>query len=93
MVLFRITHINEIDRMLLRLYQVLLYLIQPLIWLRLLLRSRKAPAYRKRWAERYGFCAGKVVPGGIMLHSVSVGETLAAIPWYGRCATVTPLCR
>ncbi|AKG68958.1 MULTISPECIES: lipid IV(A) 3-deoxy-D-manno-octulosonic acid transferase [Serratia] len=66
--------------MLLRLYQVLLYLIQPLIWLRLLLRSRKAPAYRKRWAERYGFCAGKVVSGGIMLHSVSVGETLAAIP-------------
>jgi len=66
--------------MLLRVYQVLLYLIQPLIWLRLLLRSRKAPAYRKRWAERYGFCAGKVMPGGIMLHSVSVGETLAAIP-------------
>ncbi|KEY56518.1 lipid IV(A) 3-deoxy-D-manno-octulosonic acid transferase [Serratia sp. DD3] len=66
--------------MLLRVYQVLLYLIQPLIWLRLLWRSRKAPAYRKRWAERYGFCAGKVVPGGIMLHSVSVGETLAAIP-------------
>ncbi|EBW1656251.1 3-deoxy-D-manno-octulosonic acid transferase, partial [Salmonella enterica subsp. enterica serovar Typhimurium] len=46
--------------MLLRLYQVLLYLIQPLIWLRLLLRSRKAPAYRKRWGERYGFCKGKV---------------------------------
>ncbi|WP_193016667.1 lipid IV(A) 3-deoxy-D-manno-octulosonic acid transferase [Proteus sp. FME41] len=66
--------------MLLRLYQVLLYLIQPLIWLRLLLRSRKAPAYRKRWAERYGFCKGKVVPQGILLHSVSVGETLAAVP-------------
>lgn len=66
--------------MLLRLYQVLVYLIQPLIWIRLLLRSRKSPAYRKRWAERYGFCKGKVVPGGIMLHSVSVGETLAAIP-------------
>jgi len=66
--------------MLLRLYQVLVYLIQPLIWIRLLLRSRKSPAYRKRWAERYGFCKGKVAPGGIMLHSVSVGETLAAIP-------------
>ena len=26
----------------------------------------------------------EVVPGGIMLHSVSVGETLAAIPWCGR---------
>ncbi len=73
-------YINEFDRMLLRLYQVLLYLIQPLIWLRLLLRSRKAPAYRKRWGERYGFCAGKVAAGGILLHSVSVGETLAAIP-------------
>jgi 3-deoxy-D-manno-octulosonic-acid transferase len=62
------------------LYTVLLYLIQPFVWLRLLLRSRKAPAYRKRWAERYGFCRGKVAPDGIMLHSVSVGETLAAIP-------------
>lgn len=66
--------------MLLRFYQVLLYLIQPLMWLRLLLRSHKAPAYRKRWAERYGYCTGKVLPSGIMLHSVSVGETLAAIP-------------
>ncbi len=50
------------------------------MWLRLLLRSRKAPAYRKRWAERYGFCQNKVEPDGILLHSVSVGETLAAIP-------------
>lgn len=62
------------------LYTVLLYLIQPLIWLRLWLRGRKAPAYRKRWAERYGYCAGKVKPDGILLHSVSVGETLAAVP-------------
>ncbi len=61
-------------------YNIIIYLIQPLIWIRLLLRSRKSPAYRKRWAERYGFCKGKVLPGGIMLHSVSVGETLAAIP-------------
>ncbi|WP_034943168.1 lipid IV(A) 3-deoxy-D-manno-octulosonic acid transferase [Erwinia oleae] len=62
------------------LYTVLLYLIQPFIWLRLWLRGRKAPAYRKRWAERYGYCAGKVKPDGILLHSVSVGETLAAVP-------------
>lgn len=61
-------------------YSALLYLIQPLIWLRLWLRGRKAPAYRKRWSERYGFCEGKVKPDGIVLHSVSVGETLAAIP-------------
>ena len=61
-------------------YTILFYIIQPLIWLRLLLRSRKAPAYRKRWLERYGFCRGKVKAGGILLHSVSVGETIAAIP-------------
>lgn len=58
----------------------MLYLIQPLIWIKLLLRSRRAPAYRKRWAERYGFCADKVKPNGIVLHSVSVGETLASVP-------------
>ncbi|WFL67400.1 lipid IV(A) 3-deoxy-D-manno-octulosonic acid transferase [Pantoea sp. X85] len=62
------------------LYTALLYLIQPLIWLRLWLRGRKAPTYRKRWAERYGYCSGKVLPHGIVLHSVSVGETLAAVP-------------
>ncbi|SQI34338.1 3-deoxy-D-manno-octulosonic-acid transferase [Leminorella richardii] len=61
-------------------YSFLLYLLQPFIWLRLFLRGRKAPQYRKRWAERYGFCRGKVQPDGIMLHSVSVGETLTAIP-------------
>ncbi|RWR03189.1 3-deoxy-D-manno-octulosonic acid transferase [[Pantoea] beijingensis] len=66
--------------MLQSLYTVLLYLIQPLIWVRLWLRGRKAPAYRKRWGERYGFCSQKMQHGGIMLHSVSVGETLAAIP-------------
>ncbi|MGP1959994.1 MAG: lipid IV(A) 3-deoxy-D-manno-octulosonic acid transferase [Arsenophonus sp. NC-TX2-MAG3] len=66
--------------MLLRLYQILIYLIQPIIWLRLLWRSRKSPLYRKRWGERYGFCNGKVIPGGIVLHAVSVGETAAAIP-------------
>lgn len=61
-------------------YTTLLYLIQPLIWLRLWLRGRKTLAYRQRWAERYGFCKGKVKPDGILLHSVSVGETLAAVP-------------
>ncbi|MCR3755890.1 MAG: KDO transferase [Sodalis sp. Psp] len=61
-------------------YNLITYLIQPLVWIRLLWRSRKASTYRQRWAERYGFFQEKVKPGGIMLHSVSVGETLAAIP-------------
>ncbi len=62
------------------LYTALFYLIQPLIWIRLWVRGRKAPAYRKRWGERYGFYRQPLQKGGIMLHSVSVGETLAAIP-------------
>ncbi|MGL9769569.1 MAG: lipid IV(A) 3-deoxy-D-manno-octulosonic acid transferase [Sodalis sp. (in: enterobacteria)] len=61
-------------------YNIIIVLIQPLIWIKLLWRSRKAPEYRRRWPERYGFCRGKVKPNGIMLHSVSVGETLTAIP-------------
>ncbi|MDI5823551.1 hypothetical protein MJI95_39585, partial [Salmonella enterica subsp. enterica serovar Kentucky] len=42
----------------------LLYLIQPLIWIRLWVRGRKAPAYRKRWGERYGFYRRPLKPGG-----------------------------
>ncbi len=61
-------------------YTILLYLLQPFIWLRLWLRGKKIPAYRLRWRERYGYCRGKISPEGIVLHSVSVGETLAAIP-------------
>ena len=61
-------------------YTLLLYLIQPFVWLKLLWRSRKAPAYRQRWLERYGFCKNKVKPNGILVHAVSVGETIAAIP-------------
>ena len=62
------------------LYSALFYLIQPLIWVRLWIRGAKAPAYRKRWRERYGFYQHPLQKGGILLHSVSVGETLAAIP-------------
>lgn len=66
--------------MLFYLYKILTYLIQPVIFLRLLWRTRKSTTYNKRLGERYGFCNGKVVPGGLLLHSVSVGETLAAVP-------------
>lgn len=62
------------------LYSFLLYIMQPLMWVRLLIRSIKAPAYRQRWLERYGFCRHKVKPHGILVHAVSVGETIAAVP-------------
>ena len=64
------------------LYTLLLRLALPLIFLRLWLRGRDAPAYRSRWRERLGFA-----PAGapralrpLWLHCVSVGETLAAQP-------------
>ena len=37
------------------LYSALLYVIAPLIWLRLLWRARLQPAYLQNLAERYGF--------------------------------------
>lgn len=64
------------------LYIVLLYLLLPLILLRLYWRGRKAPAYRLRWRERFGVSSplSALVQRPIWLHAVSVGETLAAQP-------------
>ncbi|VFP79603.1 lipid IV(A) 3-deoxy-D-manno-octulosonic acid transferase [Candidatus Erwinia haradaeae] len=62
------------------LYTMFFYILQPVIWIRLWFRGRKVVSYRKRWAERYGFCTGKVHKNGILLHAVSLGETIAAIP-------------
>lgn len=61
-------------------YTFLLYFIQPFILLKLFLRSRKSSSYRERILERYGFCKLKVQKSSIVIHSVSVGETVAAIP-------------
>lgn len=60
-------------------YTVLFYILLPLICLRLWIRGKKAPAYRERWAERFGFGAPQL-PESIWVHAVSVGETLAAQP-------------
>lgn len=60
---------------------MIFYLLTPIILLRLLYRSTKAPAYRQRWAERFGFSACAPSSENIIwLHTVSVGETLAAVP-------------
>lgn len=63
-----------------RLYSLLLYLSVPLILLRLLWRARKAPDYRRRIGERFGLRLPAQQTGGIWIHAVSVGETLAALP-------------
>ena len=53
-----------------------MYLIQPFVLFFMLLRSLKAPNYRKRLGERYGIYAtlAKPVQDGIVIHAASVGE-------------------
>ena len=62
------------------LYSLLLYCLIPATLVRLIYRSLRSPAYRLRWAERFGFAADLSNQNIIWLHAVSVGETLAAVP-------------
>ncbi len=63
------------------LYNALFYCLIPFVLLRMLWRSRLAPAYRRRLAERFGlFHPGQDSRPAIWVHAVSVGETLAAAP-------------
>ena len=63
-----------------QLYTLLWYLVLPLIVLRLLWVSVHTPAYRERFAERFGFYRRPLRKGCVWIHAVSVGETLAAAP-------------
>ncbi len=64
-------------------YSVAWWIALPLVLLRLLLRGRQEPGYRRHVAERLGFY-GDVAHDGISpilwVHAVSVGETRAAQP-------------
>jgi 3-deoxy-D-manno-octulosonic-acid transferase len=62
------------------LYSILFYLLLPAVVARLLWRSVKAPAYRQRWAERFGFYSEIHRQGVIWFHAVSVGESEALFP-------------
>ena len=62
----------------LRLYSLVMGLVLPLALLRLLGRSLKAPAYRRRWRERLGFYPERPLASAIWIHAVSVGEVQAA---------------
>lgn len=62
------------------LYTALFYLGLPLVAIRLWLRSRKAPAYARRIGERFSLALPAMKPGGIWVHAVSVGESIAAAP-------------
>ena len=62
-------------------YSATLYFLSPLIILHLWLRGKKAPAYRKRWHERFGFVKShNIKKNAIVFHCASVGEVVAATP-------------
>ncbi|MDP1708715.1 MAG: lipid IV(A) 3-deoxy-D-manno-octulosonic acid transferase [Gammaproteobacteria bacterium] len=62
-------------------YTLLLYLLLPLVLLRLVWRGLRAPAYWRRWPERFGFVPlAPTANPVIWLHAVSVGEVQAAAP-------------
>lgn len=63
-----------------RLYTALLWMLLPLVLLRLGWRSLRVPAYRHRLGERFAFFEGAPPPGGIWIHAVSVGEVQAIEP-------------
>jgi 3-deoxy-D-manno-octulosonic-acid transferase len=62
------------------LYSALFYLFLPFIIARLLWRSIKAPAYRQRWAERFGLYKNVHPQNVVWFHAVSVGESEALFP-------------
>ena len=63
-----------------RLYSLLVYAALPLALARLLWKSRRAPAYRRRWRERLGLYEQPPSRAGFWIHAVSVGEVQAAAP-------------
>jgi 3-deoxy-D-manno-octulosonic-acid transferase len=67
-----------------RLYTALLYLLLPLVVLRILWRSLSAPDYRRRLAERFGYLPPLRAKGGLWVHAVSVGEVQASAPLIRR---------
>ncbi|NBB10897.1 lipid IV(A) 3-deoxy-D-manno-octulosonic acid transferase [Pseudomonas sp. SLFW] len=72
------------------LYTFLFHLGLPLIALRLWLRARKAPAYAQRIGERFARGLPPMQKGGIWVHAVSVGESIAAAPMIRALLTRYP---
>jgi len=62
------------------LYTLAMYLVTPLLVLRLLARGVRSRPYYRRWPERFGFFAAPGFSGSLWVHAVSVGEVNAAEP-------------
>ncbi len=60
------------------LYNVMFALALPLVFLRVFWRARKEPRYQEDLGQRLGLIP-KSEPGGVWVHAVSAGETIAAV--------------
>jgi len=61
-------------------YNVFMYLTIPLVMIYLLYRALKSDDYRGRLGERFGLKKLNISRPVILIHSVSMGETIAATP-------------
>jgi len=59
-------------------YSFILYLMLPWVLLRLRLKGRRVPGYRRNWKERFGYSDVETVQSVVWFHAVSVGEVRAA---------------
>lgn len=65
----------------LRIYSLVWLVCIPFVYGYLMWRARKAPTYLEHWDERFGKTTVKKQPKDVVwIHTVSVGETRAALP-------------
>ena len=76
-----------------RVYSCLLYLLTPFVLLRLLWRGVKAPAYWRRWPERFAFYRQGHQRGVVWFHAVSVGEAESLFPLVRLLLEKRPDCK
>jgi 3-deoxy-D-manno-octulosonic-acid transferase len=70
-----------LSRLALVCYSLLIYLLRPLLLLLFVWRSRADTAYRQRFSERFALQSIQAqLQGGLLVHAVSMGEVVAAIP-------------
>jgi 3-deoxy-D-manno-octulosonic-acid transferase len=62
------------------LYTLAMFLVTPLLVIRLLARGVRSRPYPRRWPERFGFFKAPGFSGSLWIHAVSVGEVNAAEP-------------
>ena len=72
------------------LYTLMLCLLFPFIFLKLVWRARLQPEYLQHVAERFGFYAQRSKQPVIWLHAVSVGETRATVSLVERLRSRYP---